>query len=98
MKKRARIEIVCDILFFIKGEDKGAKPTHILYKANLSPKLLKRYLGMLLHDGLIKKVKENKKIRYRITKRGIEFLNRAKSLEKICSIIHLIPYKRKTFS
>lgn len=94
MKKRARLEIVCDILFFIKNESYGAKPTHILYKANLSPKLLNKYLRMLIRDNLIKKKEENNKIRYRITKKGLEFLNKVKSLGKMCHIIELFPHKR----
>lgn len=94
MKKRARLEIVCDILFFIKSQTYGAKPTHILYKANLSPKLLSQYLKMMARDNLIKKIEENNKVRYRITKRGIEFLNKVKSLDKMCHIIELIPQKR----
>lgn len=94
MKKRARLEIVCDILFFIKNEPYGAKPTHILYRANLSPKLLNKYLKMLIRDNLIKKKEENNKIRYKITRKGFDFLNKVKSLDKMCHIIELIPHKR----
>lgn len=94
MKKRARLEIVCDILFFVKSELGGAKSTHILYKANLSPKLLNKYLRMLIRDNLIKKIEENNKIRYGITKKGLEFLNKVKSLDRMCHIIELVPQRR----
>ena len=94
MKNRVSLEIVCDILNFVKNEPHGAKPTHILYKANLSPKLLKKYLTLLIDDRLIEKSERSNRIFYKLTKKGFEFLRRAESLDKMCHLIELVPHKR----
>jgi predicted transcriptional regulator len=91
---RTKIEIVCDILLFIKNEENGAKSTHILYKANLSPDLLKKYLSMMKRDGLIRKIKKDNGIRYRITKKGLEFLKKLKAIDKMTHIIEVLPHNR----
>jgi predicted transcriptional regulator len=86
---RARIEIVYDVLLFVRNEISGAKPTHILYKANLSPRLLNRYLRVLVDDGLIKRVKIENKIKYKITKKGMNFIKILKKLDKMTRIVNL---------
>ena len=94
MRNRANLEIVYDILSFVRNRPEGAKPTHILYRANLSPALLNQYLGMMIGDGLIKKVEEKNKAVYKITKKGLNFLEKLKAVDKMCHIIELIPHKR----
>jgi predicted transcriptional regulator len=69
---RRRIEIIADILKVV-GED-GAKKTQIMYGANLSHKVLMRYLNVVLEARLIKF--EDVKRRYVLTVRGMEFLER----------------------
>ena len=91
---RTKIEIVCDILLFIKNEENGAKSTHILYKANLSPELLKKYLKMMIRDLLIRKIKNENKTRYKITKKGLDFLKKLRSLDKVTHIIELVSSNR----
>jgi len=86
---RARLEIAFDILSFIKNELNGAKPTHILYKANLSPYLLNKYLKILTNDGFIKKIKIENKSLYKITDKGINFIGTIISLDKLTSMITL---------
>jgi predicted transcriptional regulator len=94
MRNRANLEIVYDILSFVRNRPEGAKPTHILYRANLSPTLLNHYLSMMMGDSLIKKIEEKNKIRYQITKKGLNFLEKLKAVDKMCHIIELIPHKR----
>jgi len=94
MKKRSRLEIVSDILFSIQTEPHGAKSTHILYKANLSPQLLNKYLRVLTQDELIEKIEINKKYLYKVTKKGFEFLNKLKSIDEMCHIIEMDSQKR----
>jgi len=91
---RTKIEIVCDILLFIKNEEEGAKSTHILYKANLSPELLRKYLSMMIRDDLIKKIERDNKIIYKITKKGFEFLKKLKEIDKMTHIIEVLPHNR----
>jgi len=47
------------------------KPTHIMYKANLSNKPLQEILGSLVNQGLIMVEDERSSRRYQITDRGV---------------------------
>jgi len=68
---RNRLDIVKDILSILEvAGARGSKKTHIMYGANLSYKLLKRYLDEVLDAGLIYKYKSF----YVITKKGKLFL------------------------
>lgn len=70
-KYRSRLEIVADILSAIK---RGAqKKTHVMYRANLSYKLLSIYINEVLNAGLIN-VKNGDC--YLLTKKGQSFLDR----------------------
>ena len=75
-KYRSRLQIIADIL--IVAED-GAKKTRIMYQANLSYDLLKRYLAETLEADLIS-VDKDKKI-YVTTGKGKVFL---KKYEEYC--------------
>lgn len=69
-KYRSRLRIIADILSIAS---KGAKKTQIMYQANLSYKLLCRYLNDVLKAGLIS---FNNKDCYVLTSKGKEFLCR----------------------
>jgi len=75
-KYRSRLQIVADILFVAK---KGVKKTRIMYQANLSYGLLKRYLAEALEADLISVDKDEKL--YIITQKGKAFL---KKYEEYC--------------
>jgi len=77
-KYRDRLQIVADILF-IAG--RGAKKTQIMYQANLSYRLLCRYLDEVLNADLVSF--ENEK-RFVLTAKGKEFLNRHEEYSKSC--------------
>jgi predicted transcriptional regulator len=62
-----------DILNAVKDEGE-AKPTHILYKANLSHERLVRYLDDLTSKGLVEQKQEGDSRTYRITPKGVAFL------------------------
>ncbi|MBL7058846.1 hypothetical protein ISS08_00120 [Candidatus Pacearchaeota archaeon] len=49
------------------------KPTHLMYKANLSHTQMKIYLENLIKNKLIEKVKEGKSNMIVITDKGIDF-------------------------
>lgn len=51
-KYRDRLEVVVDILSVI-SDNNGAKKTRIMYSANLSWDLLRRYLNVLLEANLV---------------------------------------------
>ena len=72
-----------DILFLIQSKGGKAKPTHILYGANLSHKALKENLNMLVANGFLKKVKDNGRVCYELTKKGYEFINESRRVKKL---------------
>ncbi len=72
-KQRSALRINLDILNAIRDEG-DAKPTHILYRANLSHDRLVKYLEELTAKGLIEVRQEGENRVYRITSKGISFL------------------------
>lgn len=69
---RSRLEIIADILSVVSG---GAKKTKIMYQANLSYKLLTRYLKDVIDMGLVKTKSGNT---YELTEKGSDFLREFK--------------------
>ena len=69
-KYRNRLQIIADILSIANS---GARKTRIMFHANLSYRLLCRYLGDLLDSGLVE-FEANEC--YVITVKGKEFLSR----------------------
>ena len=76
---RGRFDIIADILRVVKGND-GAKKTQIMYGANLSYKVLMRYLGEVLEACLVKF--EMSRRCYVLTAKGREFLERYKEYSR----------------
>jgi len=74
-KKRTRLEIIHDILAVIKEKSGKIKPTHVLYKSNLSYSLMEQYLEELISKGLVREMKLKKGKTYEITDRGISYLS-----------------------
>jgi predicted transcriptional regulator len=77
-KYRGKLKIIADILSVVRG---GAKKTHVMYQANLSFTLLKRYLSEVLEAGLVSCVDNDN---YELTNRGQSFLDRYDSYSKRC--------------
>ncbi|MGM5484525.1 MAG: winged helix-turn-helix domain-containing protein [Nanobdellota archaeon] len=74
--KRSKLEVVKDILTSIRNRDGRIKRTHILYKANLSHRMLDEYLNDLISRGFVEELEQKKGKRYRLTQRGHEYLNK----------------------
>jgi predicted transcriptional regulator len=72
-KQRSSLRIHLDILNAVR-EEGNAKPTHILYKANLSHDRLVKYLDELTEKGLIEVRQDDEGRSYRMTPKGISFL------------------------
>ena len=78
MKKRNRLDIIHDILNAISEKNGTIKPTHLLYKSNLSHKVMAEYLKELIGKGLIEETQNKKGKTYSMTEKGFDFLNKYK--------------------
>lgn len=72
-KQRSVLRIHLDILNAV-SEEGDAKPTHVLYKANLSHERLVKYLDELTSKGLIQVKQDGENRTYRLTPKGVSFL------------------------
>jgi len=75
---RDRLQIIADILFIAKGR---ARKTKIMYQANLSYRLLCRYLDEVLDANLVKFEDDDC---YVLTRKGKEFLTKHEEYSKRC--------------
>lgn len=73
MVKRSKIDIIIDILNCI-NEKGSIKPTHLMYKSNLSHIQMKNYVFELVKKELIEEQFNDKKKQIIITKKGRGFL------------------------
>jgi predicted transcriptional regulator len=82
-KKRNKLEIIRDILQLIRQKSGRIKPTHILYKSNLSYSMMSDYLEELIAKGFIRQVNlTDKNKTYEITKKGDEYLAKYKLISE----------------
>jgi predicted transcriptional regulator len=75
-QKRESLQVIHDILKAIQiGR---TKPTHIMYKANLSHQMLEQYLMELIKKGVITETKTPKGRTYALTDKGLGYLKEYK--------------------
>ncbi len=76
--RRSRLELVFDILAAIQNKGGRIKPTHLMYKSNLSHKLLNNYLEELLQKEMVEvhEIQQKKTISkmIHITDKGLGFV------------------------
>jgi len=78
--RRGRFEIIGEILTLTADGDDGAVKTSIVYRANLNFNIANKYLNMLLQEGLVRVV-DGPAVKYRITDRGLKFLDMYEDLK-----------------
>lgn len=72
--RRSKIEIIHDMLFSVQEKQGRIKPTHLLYKSNLSHKKLTEYLDDLISKDLVQKVDDGGYHYIILTDKGATFL------------------------
>ena len=83
-KYRSQLRIYVDMMQVIQRENIQAKPTRILYGANLSHDRLVKYLEELKTLGVIQETGTDDKV-YSLTQKGIEFMNNFRKVESFAS-------------
>lgn len=78
-KKRSRLDVINDILTTVSYQ-KEVKPTHILYKSNLSHKMMMEYLNELIKKRFIKEIISGRNKTYSITNKGANYLKGYKTM------------------
>ncbi len=81
MARRSRFEIYIHILEAVAEGSK--KPTHIMYRANLSWIRLKKYLNFLISQGLLRQSTNASTCTFSLTRKGREVLAYYKRLERL---------------
>ena len=84
-KYRSQMRIYVDIMRVIEREENRAKPTRILYGANLSHDRLLKHLDELKTLGVIEEVVEADDRFYKLTQKGIEFMNQFRAVERFAT-------------
>ena len=85
--KRTRMDIISDMLQTINNKGGRIKPTHLMYKANLSHNQMKQYLDELMEKQMVleEQVPREERKMLVITDKGRNFIsefNRMKEFEK----------------
>lgn len=84
-KKRNRLEVIRDILKVIRERNGKIKPTHILYKSNLSYVMMEEYLSELIEKEFIKQTTSKTGKSYIITEKGLNYLDKYDLVEQFTS-------------
>lgn len=66
--RRSTLEIMCDVLDVVSAGKE--RPTHIIYRANISWKVLNTCLSALMANGLLNMANDGKRDTYRVTDKG----------------------------
>ena len=74
-ERREKLDIIKDILEAIRDKGGTIKPTHLLYKSNLSHDSMKRYVGDLIEKEMVLEMAEKRGKKYNITDKGLKFLS-----------------------
>jgi len=80
--KRTKIDIIGDMLSSIVNKGGNIKPTHLMYKSNLSHGQMQSYLEELITKEFIKKIEKNHRDYIIITDKGYEFVQKLKEIKE----------------
>jgi predicted transcriptional regulator len=80
--RRTKIEIIYDILTAIQKKGGRIKPTHLLYKSNLSYKKMLEYVGELMSKDMVGEEEEKGKKMYTLTDKGANYIQEFKKIKE----------------
>ncbi len=80
--RRTRIDIINDMLLAIVNKGGAIKPTHLLYKSNLSHTLMKEYVSELISKKLIEEQPLKRGKNFTITEKGRKFSREYKKMKE----------------
>jgi len=80
--RRDKITIIFDILNAIQAKGGKIKPTHLLYKSNLSHGRMKQYVDELISKGLLEEKENKDKKLYILTDEGYKFISDYANVKK----------------
>mgnify|MGYP001613014438 CR=1 FL=1 len=75
-RKRERLQVIYDILETIKEKNGKIKPTHILYRSNLSYQMMSEYLNELISGNFVIETKNGTSKSYQLTQKGFDYLEK----------------------
>lgn len=81
MKRRSKLRILADILRVLESGD--ANVTKLMLEANLSYVRLMKYLEELVEKEFVAREVDGREVRYRITRKGREFLREFERIVRI---------------
>ncbi|MFH1455552.1 MAG: winged helix-turn-helix domain-containing protein [archaeon] len=82
-ERREKLDIIKDILKAIQDKGGEIKPTHLLYKSNLSHEGMKKYVGDLIFKEMINEKTDKKSNKtFQITDKGLLFLANYKQIKE----------------
>ena len=81
-RKRSRLDIITDMLSTLQGHGGELKPTHLMYKSNLSHGQMNLYLEEMIQKEMVKKVKKKNYDYVIITDKGHEFFEKLRQMRE----------------
>lgn len=85
MAKRSKLQVIYDILKAIQEKNGSIKPTHILYKSNLSHQMMDEYLTELKEKEFVLEHETKRSKTFSLTDKGHHYLERYKLIEEFTS-------------
>ena len=81
-RKRNRTDIINDMLIAILDKGGEIKPTHLMYRANLSHGLMQSYLEEVIDKEMIRKIDKSNYTYLTITDKGCNFVEKFKEMKE----------------